>query len=774
MYTLSTLVLLGGILGLYVLLNSKAPRAPLPPGPKGLPIIGSVGSDLPRGGKDWEHWLKHKELGIGGVILKVAYGYTVEFHDRDPLVDLVGKTAVAFGRINQPTGYLVDSIPALKYLPSWFPGAGFKKEAREYRRGFDTLLNWPFTFARRQMEDGNYEPSFVSRLIEQRGSLLSLEEEVKIKHAAAAVYQAGYDTTASTITSFFLAMALFPAAQHKAQEEIDRVVGARLPTPADRVKLPYVNALINEVLRWNPVVQIGIMHAATEDDIYEGYLIPKGAPIVPNIWAIAHDPDVYSDPMSFKPERFLASDGHPPERDPHTLVFGFGRRICPGRPLADFNNFLTIARSLAVFQVQKATKDGKEIDPIVDYQEGIVGHLSPFEVSIRPRSAEHEALIRSIEVEDSISRGDSAALESHIMRNTRRTGLNIAFVYDPKDYYESIGFSKSECADLADDVTINGVASALESLGHRVVHVPGIKTLVKHLSAEHHKQWDLVFNYSEGVFGSARESQVPALLEAYQIPFTFSDSATLATGIDKGKTKMLLEHYRIPTSPFVIVPRSGELVDYAALEDQLPYPLFAKPIAASTSNGISPSNKILRKEDLQDVVEDLRAEFKDQEILLEKFLDGREFTVAVLGSGDRARVLGVSEVTWYNPEGRKSDDLSVDFATSFSKAGRGVGHDMGHVHADPADPLVKEIAEIGLSAYQALGCKDGGRVDIRMDGAVPCVIEVNPIFGLRPDYSLFTWIAKNNGMEYQDIIAEIVDNALLRQKPVTEANGLKN
>lgn len=124
------------------------------------------------------------------------------------------------------------------------------------------------------------------------------------------------------------------------------------------------------------------------------------------------------------------------------------------------------------------------------------------------------------------------------MRNTRRTGLNIAFVYDPKDYYESIGFSKSECADLADDVTINGVASALESLGHRVVHVPGIKTLVKHLSAEHHKQWDLVFNYSEGVFGSARESQVPALLEAYQIPFTFSDAATLATGIDKGKTKV--------------------------------------------------------------------------------------------------------------------------------------------------------------------------------------------------------------------------------------------
>ncbi|OGM46071.1 putative flavonoid 3-hydroxylase [Aspergillus bombycis] len=522
MYSLGSLILLAGVLGLYALLKSKASRAPLPPGPKGLPIIGNIGSDLPRGGKDWEHWLKHKDLygpissittaghtlvilndtnvamellekrsaryssrprlvmanelsgadifltthtenalvreqrkrilsqlrserallslypqvdtvvrrfllrtlqkpeelvdhiktGIGGVILKIAYGYTAEFHGRDPLIDLVEKTSFAFGIINQPAGWLVDSIPALKYMPSWFPGAGFKKQAREYRRGFDTLANWPFAFARHQMKEGKYEPSFVSRQIEQTNSILNPKEELNIKYSAAAVFQAGYDTTASTITSFFLAMALFPAAQIKAQEEIDRVIGARLPTPADRVNLPYVNALINEVIRWNPVVQIGIMHAATEDDIYEGYLIPKGAPIVPNIWAFAHDPEVYSDPMSFRPERFLASDGHTPERDPHTLVFGFGRRICPGRPLADFNNFLTIARSLAVFRIRKAMKDGKEIDPVVDYQEGIVGHLSPFEVSIQPRSAEHEALIRSLEVEDPGSRSDLTTLES--------------------------------------------------------------------------------------------------------------------------------------------------------------------------------------------------------------------------------------------------------------------------------------------------------------------------------------------------------------------------
>ncbi|KAE8354924.1 cytochrome P450 [Aspergillus coremiiformis] len=524
MHSLSGIILaVAGFLGLYVLMKSRTSKAlPLPPGPKGLPMIGSVGSDLPpRGGKDWEHWWKHKELygpissvttagytliilndtkvalellekrsaryssrprmvmarelagaglfmtlrndpitvraqrkrvhlqlcselalsslypqmdlevrrfllrtlrkpeglmghiqtTIGGIILKITYGYTTEPHGRDPLLDLVAKTAVGFGKVNQPAAWLVDSIPALKYLPTWFPGAEFKKEAREYRAHFNTLANWPFAFVQHQMNAGKFEPSFVSTQIQQAGPHLSLEEEWEIKSSAAAVYQAGYDTTVSTIKLFFLTMALFPRAQRKAQEEIDRVVGTRLPTPDDQANLPYVNALINEVLRWDPVVQIGIMHAATEDDIYEGYLIPKGAPVVPNIWAFTHDPDVYSTPLLFRPERFLESDGHPPERDPHTLAFGFGRRVCPGRSLADLNNFLVIARSLAVFRIQKTVQDGKEIEPIVDYQPGIVSHLSPFEVSIQPRSAEHAALIRSIEAEDLVSQGDSAVLE---------------------------------------------------------------------------------------------------------------------------------------------------------------------------------------------------------------------------------------------------------------------------------------------------------------------------------------------------------------------------
>ncbi|KAL2852014.1 hypothetical protein BJY01DRAFT_208695 [Aspergillus pseudoustus] len=313
------------------------------------------------------------------------------------------------------------------------------------------------------------------------------------------------------------------------------------------------------------------------------------------------------------------------------------------------------------------------------------------------------------------------------------TNLTIAFIYDPKEPYLERGYSETDCADLADEVTINAVSNALHKLGHRVVHVPGVKPLLGHLAAGERKDWDLVFNFSEGVRGSARESQVPALLEAYGVLYTFSDAATLSMCIDKAKTKMLLEHYRIPTSPFALVPRYGLEVDYASITKEICCPLFAKPVAASTSNGIFPSNKITRPEDLESTVENLRAQFKCKEIMLEEFLNGTEYTVAILGPNDAPRVLGVLEVTWYNPEGGQGEKdeggmAGVDFATCFSKAGRGPGQDIGTVHADINDPLVKRVADVAVSTYRVLGCRDAARVDIRLSsqkrGVEPNIIEV--------------------------------------------------
>ncbi|KAG6815956.1 hypothetical protein H0H93_008752, partial [Arthromyces matolae] len=137
----------------------------------------------------------------------------------------------------------------------------------------------------------------------------------------------GADTTVSAIYSFFLAMTLHPDVVKKAQAEIDSIVGHdRLPTFDDRPHLPYLDALTKEVVRWNTVVPIGPPHAAAQDDVHDGYLIPKGSLIMANIRGILHDPEVYSEPHIFNPDRFIANQGKPVEPDPRTIAFGFGRR----------------------------------------------------------------------------------------------------------------------------------------------------------------------------------------------------------------------------------------------------------------------------------------------------------------------------------------------------------------------------------------------------------------------------------------------------------------
>jgi len=205
-------------------------------------------------------------------------------------------------------------------------------------------------------------------------------------------------------------MTVFPEVQWKAQEEIDRVVGTgRLPTFEDRENLPYVDAVVKEALRWHPVAPLGLPHVSTEDDTYNGYFIPKGAMLIAGIWGFLHDPKVYHDPMSFNPERFL---GENPEPDPHTLSFGFGRRICPGKVLADTSTYLTVAQSLAVFNITKLVEDGRTIEPDIKFLPGIISHPAPFQTDIKPRSPEHEKLIRAVEVEHPWEESDSKYLKA--------------------------------------------------------------------------------------------------------------------------------------------------------------------------------------------------------------------------------------------------------------------------------------------------------------------------------------------------------------------------
>ncbi|KAE8353225.1 cytochrome P450 [Aspergillus coremiiformis] len=346
--------------------------------------------------QDPEHLSQHIRKEAGAVVLKITYGYTVEPHKPDPLVDLAGVSMDYFLLICRYGAWLVDIIPILRFLPAWFPGAGFQRIARESQEALDAFGGKPYNFVKRQMAQGNFQKSYLSSILESEDIQPGSEEEYVTKWSAATIYAGGADTTVYTIDCFFLAMALYPEVQKKAQEEIDHVIGNRLPTFADRDNLPYINAMVKELLRWHPVVPANMPHVSTHDDMCHGYFIPKGSIIIANIWGFTHDPDMFPDPMAFKPERYL---GENPALDPHRLSFGFGRRICPGRVLADSAIYINIAQCLTVFNISNKIVDGKEIEPRMQFRPGLISQPEPYEVSVKPRSSMHEGLIRALEMD---------------------------------------------------------------------------------------------------------------------------------------------------------------------------------------------------------------------------------------------------------------------------------------------------------------------------------------------------------------------------------------
>ncbi|TFY75063.1 hypothetical protein EWM64_g8950 [Hericium alpestre] len=327
----------------------------------------------------------------GSIILMMAYGYKTK-EDNDPLVHLVDVATNQFSEITEPGRYLVDIFPILKHVPSWFPGAGFQKEAVHYTKVVNDMADVPLDFVKEKMAEGTVLPSYSSKLLERKD--LTPSQLDNIKWSAASLYGGGADTTVSAVNTLFLAMTLFPEAQRKAQAEIDAVIGGdRLPTSEDRPRLPYVDALVNEVLRWGPVAPLGLPHRLLEDDIHDGYLIPKGSIIMVNIWKLLHNPAVYADPERFYPERYLGVDGKAPEEDPRNYCFGFGRRICPGLNLADASIWITCAMALTVFDVSTTIENGVPVVPKAKYTDGTISHPEPFKCTIKPRSAKAEELI---------------------------------------------------------------------------------------------------------------------------------------------------------------------------------------------------------------------------------------------------------------------------------------------------------------------------------------------------------------------------------------------
>jgi cytochrome P450 len=335
---------------------------------------------------------QHVRHTAGAIILRISHGYEVK-ENRDPFVDLADEAVDQFSASTATGAFMVDVIPALRHVPDWVPGAGFKLKAKEWRATLEDMVQRPYQFVKDQMAAGIAPESFISNLLE--GRTVSEEEDHIIKWSAASLYSGGADTTVSAIYSLFLALTLFPEVLKKAQAEIDAVIGSdRLPTFADRDSLPYVEALVKEVLRWHSVTPLAVPHRATEDDVHDGYFIPKGTILIPNIWSMLHDPRTYTNPNEFNPERFLAREGKEPELDPRAICFGFGRRICPGMHLADASLYISVAMSVAVFDISKVVENGVEITPEVDPTSGTISHPKPFKCSIKPRSAKALELIQ--------------------------------------------------------------------------------------------------------------------------------------------------------------------------------------------------------------------------------------------------------------------------------------------------------------------------------------------------------------------------------------------
>ena len=324
--------------------------------------------------------------------------------------------------------------------------------------------------------------------------------------------------------------------------------------------------------------------------------------------------------------------------------------------------------------------------------------------------------------------------------------LKIGITYDLRDDYLKEGYNLEETAefDLLD--TIEAIEKIILDNGFQADRIGNVKALTCRLAAEN--RWNLVFNIAEGLYGFGREAQIPALLDAYNIPYTFSDPLGHTLSLHKGMTKHVLRDLGIPTPDFAVINNDAEIDKV-----NLPFPLFAKPVAEGTSKGITALSKITNFEELNRICKHILRTFK-QPALIETYLPGREFTVGILGTGKDAKVLGVIEVILkptaeqnaYSYENKEHYENLVQYAL---------------VDDDEA----KQAREISLKVWRYLDLKDAGRVDLRSDvHGAPHFIEVNSLAGLNPKRSDLPILCNLLGVSYHVLISSIIESALRRAK----------
>ncbi|KAJ7859776.1 cytochrome P450 [Mycena olivaceomarginata] len=333
---------------------------------------------------------QHLRRNATAVIMKVAFGYSVLGSD-DPFISIADQSSKISGWALAPGRWLVDYLPILRFIPAWFPFAHFKRQGAQWREILNSVSDVPHSWVKAQIAAGTNILSFTSRLL--RPGMTEEEEDI-VKWCAGALYAGAADTTVSAMISFIMLMALHPSVQHRARDEIDSIVGlGRVPRVADVGRLPYLLAVSKEVMRYAPVANLALPHQVTQDDSYAGYRIPAGTTIVPNVWAVLHDPELYPEPFTFDPERFVhgsdASDlrasAHAGQPDPNAYIFGFGRRKCPGIQFAEPTLLLSMACILHAFVIT-TPESSKAV--AVEFTTGITSHIKPFETRFARRHPE--------------------------------------------------------------------------------------------------------------------------------------------------------------------------------------------------------------------------------------------------------------------------------------------------------------------------------------------------------------------------------------------------
>jgi D-alanine-D-alanine ligase len=330
----------------------------------------------------------------------------------------------------------------------------------------------------------------------------------------------------------------------------------------------------------------------------------------------------------------------------------------------------------------------------------------------------------------------------------------IGLVYDLRNDYLALGYSESEVAEFDSEGTINALHETIESLGYQVERIGNGWALCKALATG--RRWDMIFTIAEGLYGRCRESQVPALLELYNIPYTFSDPLVCAATLDKAIAKKLVASEGLPTPGFAVV-RSPE--DISSIN--MSFPLFAKPLAEGTGKGIDEHSKIETTQQLAKTCKMLLKKYK-QPVLVEEYLSGREFTVGITGTGQNAKAIGTMEI-----------EMAVNEGTLiYSYLNKEECETRIHYSALREPAKKQEIENLALQCYNVLECRDGGRVDIRCNNeGKPYFLEVNPLAGLHPTHSDLPMIATQEGMPYKDLIGAILQSAFERAELENKANG---